>query len=58
MVTLDGIIEPTYFLITSILFILLSVIQYKKFGKTRETIYLAGLSVFFLISYIAIVLKS
>jgi hypothetical protein len=42
MPTLDGIIEPIYFLITSISFILLSVIQYKKFGKTRETKYLAG----------------
>jgi hypothetical protein len=57
MVTLDGIIEPIYFLITSISFILLSVIQYKKFGKTRETKYLAGLSTFFLFSYIAIVFK-
>ena len=57
MVTLDGIIEPIYFLITSISFILLSVIQYKKFGKTRETKFLAGLSTFFLFSYIAIVFK-
>ena len=57
MATLDGIIEPIYFLITSISFIILSVIQYKKFGKTRETIYLVGLSVFFLFSYIAIILK-
>ena len=58
MATLDGIIEPIYFLITSLSFIILSVIQYKKFGKTRETIYLAGLSVFFLCCYIAIILKS
>ena len=57
MATLDGTIEPIYFLITSVSFILLSVIQYKKFGKTRETKYLAGLSVFFLSSYIAIFLK-
>ena len=57
MATLDGIIEPIYFLITSISFIILSVIHYKKVGKTRETIYLAGLSVFFLSSYIAIILK-
>ena len=55
MAALDGIIEPIYFWITSISFIILSVIQYKKFGKTRETIYLAGLSVFFLCSYIAII---
>ena len=58
MTTLDGIIEPIYFLITSITFILLSIIQYKKFGKTRETKYLAGLSIFFLCSYIAIILKN
>jgi len=57
MITLNGIVEPIYFLITSISFILLSVIQYNKFGKTRETIYLAGLSTFFLCSYIALVLK-
>ena len=57
MASLDGIIEPMYFLITSVSFILLSVIQYKKFGKNRETKYLAALSVFFLCSYIAIILK-
>jgi hypothetical protein len=57
MASLDGIVEPIYFLITSISFILLSVVQYKKFGKTRETIYLAGLAAFFLCSYTAIVLK-
>jgi len=57
MYSLDGNIEPVYFLITSILFIILSVIHYKKVGKTRETIYLTGLSVFFLISYFAIILK-
>ena len=57
MATLDGIIDPIYFLITSISFIILSVIQYKKFGKTKETIYLIGLSVFFLCGYIAITLK-
>jgi len=58
MATLDGIIEPIYFLITSISFILLSVIQFKKFGKTREAKYLTGLSIFFLCSYIAIILKN
>jgi len=57
MIALNEIVEPIFFLITSISFILLSVIQYNKFGKTRETKYLAGLSAFFLCSYIAIVLK-
>ena len=58
MAKFDGIIEPIYFLITSITFILLSIIQYKKFGKTMETKYLAGLSIFFLCSYIAIILEN
>ena len=47
MATLDGNIEPIYFLITSITFIILSLIHYKNAGKTLETIYLFGLSVFF-----------
>ena len=57
MPSLDGNIEPIYFFITSISFMILSVIHYMKVGKTRETIYLTGLSVFFLISYFAIILK-
>ena len=57
MATLDGIIEPIYFLITSMSFIILSVVHYKQAGKTRETNYLSGLSVFFLFSYLAIILK-
>ena len=57
MANLNGIIEPIYFLITSIAFIILCAIQYKKVGKTIETIYLLILAVFFLISYLAIILK-
>jgi len=57
MATLDGIIEPIFFLITSISFIILGVIHYKKVGKTIETIYLTGLSAFFLCGYFAIILK-
>jgi len=57
MLSLDENIEPIYFLITSISFIILSMIHYIKVGKTRETIYLTGLSVFFLVSYFAIILK-
>ena len=45
---IDGVIEPIYFLITSIGFIILSFIQYKKTGKTLETIYLSILAVFFI----------
>ena len=49
---IDGEIEPIYFLITSIGFVILSCIQYKKTGKTLETIYLTILSVFFIICFI------
>ena len=52
MGTIDGVIEPIYFLITSIGFIILSVIQYKKVGKSIETIYLSILSVFFILCFI------
>jgi hypothetical protein len=55
MATSDGNIEPIYFLITSITFIILSLIQYKNYGKTLETIYLSGLSVFFLFGYFALI---
>ena len=49
---IDGVIEPIYFLITSIGFIILSFIQYKKTGKTLETIYLTILSIFFIVCFI------
>ena len=49
---IDEVIEPIYFLITSIGFIILSFIQYKKTGKTLETIYLSILAVFFIVCFI------
>jgi len=49
---IDGVIEPIYFLITSIGFVILSLIQYKKTGKTIETIYLSILAVLFIICFI------
>jgi hypothetical protein len=55
MASLDGNIEPIYFLITSIAFIFLSFVQYKKSRISKETIYLSILSVFFLFSYLAII---
>ena len=56
MLDLNGIIEPVYFLLTSIAFIILSVIHYTKVGKTIETIYLTILSVLFLICYFVIII--
>ena len=49
---IDGVIEPIYFLITSIGFVILSFIQYKKTGKTIETIYLSILAIFFIVCFI------
>jgi len=49
---IDGVIEPIYFLITSIGFVILSLIQYKKTGKTLETIYLSILAIFFIACFI------
>ena len=49
---IDGVIEPIYFLITSVGFVILSFIQYKKTGKTLETIYLTILAIFFIFFFI------
>ena len=49
---IEGQIEPIYFLITSIGFVILSFIHYKKKGKTIETVYLSILAVFFIVSFI------
>ena len=49
---IDGEIEPIYFLISSIGFIILSFIQYKKRGKTLETTYLSIFAIFFMVCFI------
>ncbi len=49
---IDGEIEPIYFLITSVGFVILSFIHYKKTGKTLETVYLSILSIFFIVCFI------
>ena len=51
MGTLDGEIPTSYFFIISLGFILLSYIQYKKTGKSLETIFLSIMAVLFVISY-------
>ena len=52
MGSLNGDIEPIYFLITAIGFVILSFIQYKKTGKTIETIYLSILGIFFIVCFV------
>ena len=49
---INEVIEPIYFLITSVGFVILSFIQYKKNGKTLETIYLSILAIFFIVCFI------
>ena len=50
-------IEPSYFIIAAVGFILLSLIQYKKFGKTIETKFLSGIAIFYIICFITLNLK-
>jgi len=52
MGTIDGLIEPIYFLITSIAFVILAFLHYRKVGKSLETIYLSILAVFFVVCFI------
>ena len=49
---IDGVIEPIYFLIASIGFVIISFINYRKNGKTLETKYLSGLAGFFIVCFI------
>ncbi len=52
MGSIDGVIEPIYFLITSIAFVILAFLNYKKVGKSLETFYLSILSIFFIVCFI------
>ena len=52
MGSIDGVIEPVYFLITSIAFVILAFLHYRKVGKTLESTYLTILAVFFIICFI------
>ncbi len=52
MGSLDGVIEPIYFLISSIGFVILAFLNYKKVGKSLETIYLTILGVFFIVCFL------
>ena len=44
-------IEPIYFIVAAIGFIILSFIQYKKFGKTIETKFLTGMAIFYIVCF-------
>ena len=55
MGTLDGEIPASFFFIISLGFILLSYIQYKKTGKSIETIFLSIMAILFVISYFILI---
>jgi|TARA_X000000950_G_scaffold18780_1_gene20356 hypothetical protein len=55
MGTIDGEIPASFFFIISLGFILLSYIQYKKTGKSIETIFLSIMAILFVISYFILI---
>ena len=55
MGTIDGEIPASFFFIISLGFILLSYIQYKKTGKSIETIFLSIMTILFVISYFILI---
>ena len=57
MGSIDGEIPAVWFLISSIGFILLSVIQYKNTGKSINTIFLSIMAIIFLVSYLIMLTK-
>ena len=57
MSAVDGEIPAVWFFITSIGFIFLSFIQFKKTGKSLETIFLSVMAILFVISYFILLFK-
>ena len=56
MGSIDGEIPAIWFLISSIGFVILTVIQYRNTGKSFNTIFLAIMASIFLISYIILII--
>ncbi len=57
MGSIDGDIPAVWFLISSIGFIILSLIQYKNSGKSFNTIFLSVMAIIFLASYLILLTK-
>ena len=57
MGSIDGEIPAIWFLISSIGFVILSLIQYKNTGKSFNTIFLSVMAVIFFASYLIILTK-
>ena len=56
MGSFDGEIPAVWFLITSIGFVVLSLIQYRNTGKSINTIFLSIMAIIFFISYIILMI--
>ena len=57
MGSIDGEIPAVWFLISSIGFVILSVIQYKNSGTSFNTIFLSVMAAIFLVSYMILLTK-
>ncbi len=57
MGSIDGEIPAIWFLISSIGFIFLSIIQYRNTGKSINTIFLSIMAIIFLASYLILLTK-
>ena len=57
MGSIDGEIPAVWFLISSIGFIILSVIQYKNTGKSINTIFLSSMAIIFFTSFLILLTK-
>ncbi len=57
MGSIDGEIPAVWFLISSIGFIILTIIQYRNTGKSFNTIFLSIMAIIFLSSYLILLTK-
>ena len=57
MGSIDGEIPAVWFLITSIGFVILTIIQYRNTGKSFNTIFLSIMAIIFLASYLILLTK-
>ena len=57
MGSIDGEIPALWFLITSIGFVILTIIQYRNTGKSFNTIFLSIMAIIFLASYLILLTK-
>ena len=57
MSSIDGEIPAVWFLISSIGFVILTVIQYRNTGKSFNTIFLSVMAIIFLASYLILLTK-